>query len=64
MPGPQVGVGSPEVAERWLETVFLGLEDTEAAAAPATTTDSARTRTASFIFGYPSQKTLKKLIDS
>jgi hypothetical protein len=53
MPGPQVGIGRLEVAERWLAVVLAGLEDVEAAATPATTTDNAKMRMASFIFGYP-----------
>ena len=53
MPGPHVGVGSPEVAERWLAMACAGVEETDAAARPATTTESARTRMMSFIIGYP-----------
>jgi hypothetical protein len=52
MPGPHVGVGSPAVADWWLEKAFFGVEETEAAAAPATTTDRTKTRMASFIVGY------------
>ena len=63
MPGPQVGVGNPAVADWWLEKVCFGVEETEAAAAPATTTDRTKTRKASFIFGYPSQKILYKILD-
>jgi hypothetical protein len=63
MPGPQVGVGSPAVADWWLEKLWFGLEETEAAAAPATTTDRTKTRKASFIVDYPSQKILYKLLD-
>jgi hypothetical protein len=63
MPGPQVGVGSPEVADGGLAKVCFGLEETEAAAAPATTTDRTRTRKASFIVGYPSQRILYKILD-
>ena len=60
MPGPQVGVGNPEVAERWLATTCLGDEETEAAAMPATTTQKAKTRNASFIISYPLRKNLDK----
>jgi hypothetical protein len=63
MPGPHVGVGSPAVADWWLKNEWFGFEETEAAAAPATTTDRTKTRKASFIFSYPSQKWLQKLID-
>ena len=56
MPGPQVGTGSPAVADWWLENVCFGVEETEAAAAPATTTESTKTRKASFIIGYPLRK--------
>jgi hypothetical protein len=38
--------------------LWLGVEETETAAAPATTTDRTRTRKASFILGYPSLKKL------
>jgi hypothetical protein len=60
MPGPQVGVGNPEVAERWLTTACLGVEETEAAVTPATTTQKAKTRNASFIISYPLQRFLTK----
>jgi hypothetical protein len=63
MPGPQVGVGNPAVADWWLAKVCFGVEETEAAAAPATTTDRTKTRKASFILGYPSQKILYKILD-
>jgi hypothetical protein len=63
MPGPHVGTGSPAVADWWLRKECFGDEETEAAAAPATTTDRTKTRKASFIIGYPSQKKLKKFID-
>jgi len=62
-PGPQVGTGSPAVAAWWLGMEFFTDEETEAAAAPATTTESARTRKASFISGYPLQKILKISVD-
>jgi len=51
------------VADWWLAKVCFGLEETEAAAAPATTTDRTKTRKASFILGYPSQKILYKILD-
>ena len=41
----------------------FGLEETEAAAAPATTTERTMTRKASFIVGYPSLKDLNKMLD-
>jgi hypothetical protein len=63
IPGPQDGTGSPAVADWWLAKVCFGLEETEAAAAPATTTDRTKTRKASFILGYPSQKILYKILD-
>jgi len=63
MPGPQVGVGSPAVADWWLEIICFGLDETEAAAAPATTTDRTIKRNASFMFGYPSQKSQNKMLD-
>ena len=63
IPGPQRGTGSPAVAAWWLGTMCLGLEDTEAAAAPATTTESTRTRKASFITGYPLRKSGENLFD-
>ena len=63
MPGPQEGTGRPDVAVWWLEKVCFGVEETEAAAAPATTTDRTKTRKASFIVGYPSQKILYKILD-
>jgi hypothetical protein len=63
MPGPQVGTGSPEVADWWLESICFEDEETEAAAAPATTTDRTKTRNASFIFGYPSLKCQNKMLD-
>lgn len=62
MPGPQVGTGSPAVADWWLEKERFGVEETEAAAAPATTTDRTKTRNASFIIGYPLRKSLTQKI--
>jgi len=59
IPGPQRGMGRPAVADWWLGTICFGFEETEAAAAPATTTESTRTRKASFISSYP----LKELLD-
>jgi len=63
MPGPQRGTGRAAVADWWLATTCLGVDETEAAAAAATTTESRRARIASFIVGYPSRKSLEKLID-
>jgi hypothetical protein len=63
MPGPQVGTGSPAVADWWLRKECFGLVETEAAAAPATTTDRTKTRNASFIVGYPSERISEKLVD-
>jgi len=62
-PGPQEGTGKPAVADWWLEKARFGVEETEAAAAPATTTDRTKTRMASFIIGYPSQKSLYKKLN-
>jgi hypothetical protein len=41
----------------------FGLEETEAAAAPATTAESTKTRKASFIVGYPSSESQNKMLD-
>jgi hypothetical protein len=49
MPGPQPGVGSSEVAAWWLAITGVEEEDTDAAATPANTIESARMRIASFI---------------
>ena len=52
MPGPQPGTGSSEVADWWLAiTWVVEEEETEAAAMPAKTIESATIRIASFIFG-------------
>ena len=51
MPGPQPGAGMLAVTDWWL-TKTLVVEDV-AAAAPATTTNKAMMRIASFIVGYP-----------
>ena len=64
MPGPQDGTGRAPVADWWLVKVCLGDDETEAAAAPATTTDKARTRTSSFIIGYPSLRNLEEDVGS
>jgi len=52
-PGPQPGVGSSEVADWWLAIMWVveDEEETEAAATPAKTIESAKMRMASFIFG-------------
>ena len=63
IPGPHEGTGRPAVAAWWLRKAWLGDDVTDAAAAPATTTDRTRTRKASFIVGYPSLKNLKKAVD-
>jgi hypothetical protein len=55
MPGPQQGAGRLAVADWWLGRAGV-LEETEAAATPATTTNKAATRSASFIVGNPSWK--------
>jgi hypothetical protein len=52
MPGPHIGIGNVAVADWWLVTwlrLCEGVEETEAAAAPAMTTATAKARTASFI---------------
>ena len=52
MPGPQPGTGSSEVADWWLAIKWVvEEEETEAAATPAKTIESAKMRIASFIFG-------------
>jgi len=53
MPGPQQGAGRLAVADWWLGMAGV-FDDTEAAATPATTTNRAATRSASFILGNPS----------
>jgi hypothetical protein len=49
--GPQVGRGSVSVADWWLRKEWLEVEEeeTEAAAAPAITRESAKMRTTSFM---------------
>jgi len=42
IPGPQQGIGRLEVADWWLAMAVMVLGATEAAAAPATTTDRAK----------------------
>ena len=51
MRGPQVGTGSVSVADWWLRKEWLEVEEeeTEAAAAPAITRESAKMRTTSFM---------------
>jgi hypothetical protein len=52
MPGPHPGTGNSEVTDWWLAiTWVVEDEETEAAATPANTTNSAKIRIASFIFG-------------
>jgi hypothetical protein len=43
---------------------LFGVEETEAAAAPATTTERINTRKMSFIFSYPSLKILAENLPS
>jgi hypothetical protein len=62
MPGPQTGTGSAAAAAWWLTNECFGVEVTEAAAAPATTTDRTTTRKASFIIGYPSLENRNKIV--
>jgi hypothetical protein len=62
MPGPQPGTGRPEVADAWLLNACFGVEETEAAATPPTTTERTKTRIASFIISYPLQKFLVERI--
>lgn len=52
--GPQQGIGRAEAADWWLNIVRAGADETEAAATPAKTIESAKTRTVSFIIGNPS----------
>lgn len=47
--GPQPGTGRVDVADWWLGSACVVEDENEAAAAPATTTDSAKMRMASFI---------------
>lgn len=56
MPGPHPGPGMLAAADWWL-TNTLVVEDV-AAAAPATTTNKAKMRIASFIVGNPSRSSL------
>jgi hypothetical protein len=49
IPGPQRGTGISEVVAWWLGRMRALEDETEAAAAPATTTDRAKMRIASFI---------------
>jgi hypothetical protein len=64
IPGPQPGTGKPEVAERWLVNTCFGVDVTEAAATPATTTEKTNTRKMSFIISYPSVKSLVQKLPS
>jgi hypothetical protein len=59
MPGPQVGIGAAAVAAWWLASRWEGADESEAAAKPAKTMDTAKIRTASFIKMVPS---LEKLV--
>jgi hypothetical protein len=49
MCGPHVGTGNVSVADWWLRIAWVEEEESEAAAAPAITTDNAKMRTASFM---------------
>lgn len=51
--GREFGVGKLAVADWWLARTRALLEETEAAAAPAKTTDMAKMRMASFMIGNP-----------
>jgi hypothetical protein len=53
MPGPHAGIGMLSVAAWWLRTAWVEEDDTEAAAAPATTTERAKMRTMVFMSGKP-----------
>ena len=56
IPGPQIGIGSPAVADWWLAAIVRVLEEDEekeAAAAPARTRQNAKMRKVSFIVGNP-----------
>lgn len=54
--GPHPGYGICAVADCWLATLFAEADDMEAAVKPATTTSTAKARTASFIMSNPSKK--------
>jgi hypothetical protein len=54
IPGPQTGIGTLAVADWWLGMAGLVVDETEAAATPAKTTERAKMRMASFIVGNPS----------
>ena len=49
------GIGRADVADWWLGRACVVEDEMEAAAAPATTTESAKIRTASFMISYPSE---------
>lgn len=51
--GPHAGTGSPAVAAWWLTIAFVADGEKDAAAAPATTRERAKIRTASFMISYP-----------
>jgi len=46
-------MGRVAVADWWLRTTLIGEEETEAAAAPAITTERAKMRTTSFMMSNP-----------
>jgi hypothetical protein len=52
MPGPQVGTGSPAVADWWLAMAVEVEEERPAAAAPAMTRERAKMRTTSFMISF------------
>ncbi len=62
MRGPHVGVGKLAVADRWLEIAGMVLGEVAAAAAPATTTDRAKIRIASFMMSNPSGVRLTRMM--
>ena len=63
MCGPHPGTGRADVAD-WLEMARGVEEETEAAAAPATTTDKAKIRMASFMIDDPCKLELTGMASS
>jgi hypothetical protein len=51
--GPHAGIGKLALADWWPTKVFELDEDTDAAAKPATTTQTAKARMMSFMIGNP-----------
>jgi hypothetical protein len=64
MCGPQVGTGKVSVADWWLRIAWVEEEESEAAAAPAITTDNAKMRTASFMMSYSFRNLVRALLKS